>query len=734
MCMESRLVRVLASSLLFCAAAPVQALQQGSVNKLPAFIHGEVLEQCYREPDNDLLTAGLGRTGLAGTAPPITDPANPTAQELRRLAIYNNYRALVDMTAGGGYGTLYGPNVDNDGAVSGLEGLIPGCELLAFAGDASGGKNVAMMVQIPETSGPEGFSPGFDPARPCIVTAASSGSRGVYGAIGTAGDWGLKQGCAVAYTDKGTGNGLHILEDNTVNLLRGQRIDAESAGADSHFTAGLSDNARQEYLSGHPHRVAYKHAHSELNPEQHWGRDTLRAVEFAFWAINEQFGGSDGNGQTRRRFTPANTLVIASSVSNGGGAALLAAEQDRHGLIDGVAVSEPNVNPEFNPAFTIQQGDGPMLAEHSRSLYDYTTLLNVYQGCANAAQPGAPFNLTDALFPGLDLAANRCASLADKGLLTSADLTDQALEAQAIINDYGILPEQNLVQPSHWWASVPQAIAVTYAGAYSRARVQDSLCSYGFAATNGNSLGTVPGTGQPVPLPAAAGVQIFGTGNGIPPTGGVEIVNESSEGGALLDRRSVSPSTGRTDENLDGALCLRALATGVDPLSGARVSGRVFATHKRLGQGIRGIRASGDLDGRPAVIVTGRNDAILPPNHTSRAYYGLNRSVEQAAGMLRYYEITNAQHLDAFNAFTGFDNRFVPLHHYFVQGLNLLWRHLTTGAGLPPSQVVHTTPRGGAAGSAPAIASGNVPEIQDAAGVDPDALIMFDGAVLNIPE
>jgi len=38
--------------------------------------------------------------------------------------------------------------------------------------------------------------------------------------------------------------------------------------------------------------------------------------------------------------------VIASSVSNGGGSSLLAAEQDRHGLIDGVAVMEPNVNPE----------------------------------------------------------------------------------------------------------------------------------------------------------------------------------------------------------------------------------------------------------------------------------------------------------------------------------------------------------------------------------------------------
>mgnify|MGYP003349286586 CR=1 FL=1 len=38
-------------------------------------------------------------------------------------------------------------------------------------------------------------------------TATSSGSRGVYGAIST-GEWGLKKGCAVAYTDKGTGAAL----------------------------------------------------------------------------------------------------------------------------------------------------------------------------------------------------------------------------------------------------------------------------------------------------------------------------------------------------------------------------------------------------------------------------------------------------------------------------------------------------------------------------------------------
>ena len=45
---------------------------------------------------------------------------------------------------------------------------------------------------------------------------------------------------------------------------------------------------------------------------------------------------ADASGKKPRLIRPANTLVIASSASNGAGAALLAAEQDKLGLIDGV--------------------------------------------------------------------------------------------------------------------------------------------------------------------------------------------------------------------------------------------------------------------------------------------------------------------------------------------------------------------------------------------------------------
>ena len=143
-----------------------------------------VVHTHYDGITNDLLTAGLGALGLQSATPPaISDPLHPTTEELRRLAIYNNYRALVDITTKGGYTVLYGPNVKPDGTAldpSTNKGLIAGDEYLAFEKEDDSRTRVTMMVQIPDS---------FDPTNSCIVTAPSSGSRGVYGAIATAGEW-----------------------------------------------------------------------------------------------------------------------------------------------------------------------------------------------------------------------------------------------------------------------------------------------------------------------------------------------------------------------------------------------------------------------------------------------------------------------------------------------------------------------------------------------------------------
>src|SRR4029077_10501565 len=136
---------------------------------------------------DDLLNAGLGKTGLGLAQPPaVSDAKAPTVAELRRRAIHANYRALAAMSPAGGYGVLYGPNIDLSGKDTLGEGKVAGDEYITFVDGAT------LMVQVPDR---------FDPKNPCIVSASSSGSRGVYGAIGTAGEWGLKRGCAIAYTD-----------------------------------------------------------------------------------------------------------------------------------------------------------------------------------------------------------------------------------------------------------------------------------------------------------------------------------------------------------------------------------------------------------------------------------------------------------------------------------------------------------------------------------------------------
>lgn len=638
---------------------------------MPAFVRGRISHEYYDGRTDDLLTGGLGSAGLAKAAPPaFADPTHPTPAELRTRAIHSNYRALVDMTPGGGYGTLYGPAI----GIGGL-GMVAGHEYLALADHGEGG-GVTIMVQVPDS---------FGIGQTCIVTAPSSASRGVYGAIATAGEWGLKRGCAVAYTDKGTGIGVHDLSADTVTLITGERVPAASSPDRVTFRAGLDEAARAAFNAAYPNRLAWKHSHSRSNPESRWGQDVLDSIEVAFAILNSHHASPNG-----RRHTPDNTVVIASGVSNGGGASLRAAERDSSGLIDGVAVSEPNVTPVFDPSFTIRQGGQPPLSSHSRPLFDTITLVNLYASCAALAVADAPMNA--------GASAGRCEGLSRNGLLKSAGVPAQAAEAQAVIEGYGILADQNFLQPAYNAFFVPQSIAVTYANAYARAGVEQNLCDYSFAYAE---------NGVPAPLPPAVAADLFATGNGIPPTGKVVLINNNAPGGPREDRSSAP------DQNLPGALCLRDVAAS--PSAVFRDS-------------LDAIRATGALRGKPVVIVNGRADGIIPPNHASRPYYALARKAP-GAGNVRYYEVTNATHLDAFNAFPGFDVRYIPLHHYYFQALDLMWDHLVNGAPLPPAQVVHTVPRGA---GAPAIKAANLPPIrQDAA---EESLIRFTGTELAIPD
>ena len=662
----------------------------------------------YDGISDDLLTGGYGKTGLSAAAAPIF----ATAADLRRYAIHTNYRALVDANkAAGGFGTLYGPNIDINGNDTLGEGKVPGLEAIAYSGDSSGKRKVTLMVQVPDS---------FDTTRPCIVTATSSGSRGIYGAIGTAGEWGLKHGCAVAYTDKGSGNGMHDLAKDTVNMIDGLVSTASAAGKKAHFAADISKSQLDAFNLAFPNRVAYKHAHSGQNPEKDWGRNTLDAVAFAFYVLNEKYSTPDASGRKPRVIRPANTVVIASSVSNGAGAALMAAEQDKLGLIDGVAVSEPQIQPKDVSELAIRQGS-TTVATLGKPLLDYFTYANLYQPCAAlagaaAGSPGAAFVA--------GYATNRCTALKAKGLLGGSTLQAQADEALQKLHAYGWSAEHDLFHASHHAFATP-SIVVTYLNTLGRFSVTDNVCGFSFATTGAG--GVVAAT------PAATQSIIFSVGNGVPPTSGINLVYNDASGAPTRDINAVSPSTNLADAALDGALCARALATGTDPLTGTRLTGTQLAQSERVREGIRQVQVEGKLGSKPTIIVAGRSDTLIPVNHASRAYVGVSQKAGSSA--LRYYEVTHAQHFDAFidnAALGGYDTRLVPLHVYFNQALDLMYAHLRNGAALPASQVVRSVPRGGTPGSAPAITAANVPPIAATpAGAD---VITFSGNTLNVPD
>lgn len=653
----------------------------------PKFLRGEILHTVHDGITDDLLTAGAGRSGLAKlTAPDLLkfqDPSRPTPAELRRNAIFSSHLGLIDRTPGAGYGTLYGPGViDGEPIDDGTDGKIAGHEYLAYGAAAEGGPDavVTMMVQIPDK---------FDNDFPCIVTAPSSGSRGIYGAVATVGEWGLQHGCAVVYTDKGTGIGMHDLDRNVAYLIDGEYADADALGPAAHFRAALSEDEAAAFKTLH-HRLAFKHAHSGRNAEQHWGEDVLQSIEFAFYVLHLHRARQGITAPLTR----ANTKVIASSISNGGAASLRAAEQDPKGhWIDAVVVAEPAIQPAhdlkhdqpFSIVYTVTDGQGAKtqkelaFKDHSKPVLDYMSFLNVYQPCLFVAE--------------------RAKWMQEHGLLAGDTFPAQAADAQKRINDYGILQEQDLLEPLHHALAIPLGVAVTFANAYGRFSVGDNLCGYSFAATD-------PKSGAVIPVPNSADLPVLGglfaLGNGIPPypiTGIGDPANPANTPqvriGIVNNDKDLENNVSTTDQNLPGALGLRRLATGDDKATGQPLSAAEQDQHKRIDKGIRKVRASADLRGKPAIIVHGRSDAVIAPNHTSRPYFARNQLVEGRKSRLCYYEVINAHHFDAFNAAPQFATEYISLHYYFVAALSLMYDHLRGRVpSLPKSQVVPTVKRG----------------------------------------
>ncbi|WP_251370547.1 D-(-)-3-hydroxybutyrate oligomer hydrolase [Novilysobacter luteus] len=303
-----------------CASAPMSSRSTAMATQFDSV---RVTE--HRGSD-DLLTAGLGLSGLRAMTPPaFADPAAPTPAELRRRAVWANWRGIADLAPGGGYGEVYGSLA-----------VVPGQEFHAFARVPGAHQPHRIAVQVPDA---------FDQAARCIVVAPASGSRGVLGAIAVAAPWALPKGCAVAYTDKGAGTDYFDLDAGL-----GVRADG-TVGAPADGLAFVPDPA-----SGRG--VAVKHAHSRDNPEADWGVHVKQAAEFALQALDRAFPQA-------APFAFDNTTVIAVGISNGGGAVLRAAEADGDDWLDAVVAGAPNIT-----------------VAGARPLYDYTTEAALLMPCA----------------------------------------------------------------------------------------------------------------------------------------------------------------------------------------------------------------------------------------------------------------------------------------------------------------------------------------------------------------
>jgi hydroxybutyrate-dimer hydrolase len=571
-----------------CAAPP---LTKDSGMHAPDFVRGEVLETEHRQGD-DLLSAGLGLDGLAGPPSPIAHPLQPTAAELRRRAIQASWKGIADLGPLGGYGSVYGGVPD-----------VPGREYQAFAWISGANAPHRVLLQAPDN---------FDRSRRCLVVTASSGSRGIYGAIALAGAWGLPRGCAVAYTDKAAGAGYFDPANDSGVALDGTRV---KRGTTTLEFEPASHTSRTD--------IGVKHAHSGDNPEADWGRHVLQAAQFGLAMLNRAF-------PDQAPFTADNTRIIATGLSNGGGAVLQAAGLDDGRMLAGVVALEPNVR----------------VPEQGRALFDYATDASIWLPCA----------LADARFDAAPMArtpqgevpprwAQRCHQLHQHQLVSGTRVAAQAAEAYEHLRANGWTDEAMTTAASTTSLDLWRAITVAYASAYMRRGPDDMPCGFHY--------GGVAASGVAVPVDAAARASWWADASGIPPGNGVGLFGGADRSG---------------DPTLPGVLCLRSLWEDQEASTQALRDGVAATT-------VKAPRAS-----LPVWVVHGASDGLLPTAFTSEPYVTWLRS---KGGHPLYWKVPHAQHFDAFLAIPGFGDRHVPLLPYGYAALDRLWSHIYEGAPWP---------------------------------------------------
>ena len=306
-------------SLACSPAAGAAAVPHIRSNVKPAFVGAVTPDGLRRRRATTCSPRGSARRVSAPPLrrrPPI--PTAPTAAELRRLAIFNNYRAILDISPKGGYGTLYGPNIDADGNDTLGEGKIAGTEYLAYADDGSG-------KQERDDDGP---GAGVVRSRPAVHR-----HRGVVRlARRLRRDRqrrrvGLEARLRGRLHRQGHRHAASTISPPIPSTCRTARArDAAAAGTSVQFHGG----ARRRRSRGVQRRVpepdrdqarAFAAESGEGLGQRHARRRPLRVLR-----AERAVRGEDRRRHARRSsFKADNTIVIASSVSNGG------ARRDRRG-------------------------------------------------------------------------------------------------------------------------------------------------------------------------------------------------------------------------------------------------------------------------------------------------------------------------------------------------------------------------------------------------------------------
>ena len=193
------------------------------------------------------------------------------------------------------------------------------------------------MVQVPDS---------FDPTKACIVTATSSGSRGVYGAIGSVGRMGPQARLRRRLHRQGHRQRPARPHDRCVGLIDGTRTDADRGRHRLASSRPTSATPKRAFNAAYaePRRLQARAFAAE--PREPTGAATrCRRCASPSTCSTRHVTAPPAPEGSKRIVIDRNTLVIASGISNGGAAALAAAEQDHAGLIDGVAITEPNAQP-----------------------------------------------------------------------------------------------------------------------------------------------------------------------------------------------------------------------------------------------------------------------------------------------------------------------------------------------------------------------------------------------------